>query len=269
MSGISNYSFYSNMGQNTLGADTFIQNLNKSKDSKGATAKGIKNEAVKSGIKSSVKTGSTSTIASGIELSDAAKSMLEKLKEKYDGVDFFVANYETDEEAQKYLSQGSKDYSVLIEPDLLEKMAADEDEAAKYDEIIASSLGQLDDMREQLGEDGKDVKSLGITVSGDGSVKYFAELEKSSERQREAIEKARAEKKEEAKEKEKADEKKAAKDALAEKVAENADMFHTSLKTTVSGSSIEELIENIKAVDWSKITPQARPQAGSFINYGV
>ncbi len=48
------------------------------------------------------------------------------MQKKYGDMDFFVADYSSDDEAQKYLSRGSKDYSVLIEPELLEKMAADE-----------------------------------------------------------------------------------------------------------------------------------------------
>ena len=37
-------------------------------------------------------------------------------------MDFMVAEYEGDDEAAEYLSRGTKDYSVLIEPELLEKM---------------------------------------------------------------------------------------------------------------------------------------------------
>ena len=48
------------------------------------------------------------------------------MQKKYGDRDFFVADYSSDDEAQRYLSRGSKEYSVLIEPELLEKMAADE-----------------------------------------------------------------------------------------------------------------------------------------------
>ena len=40
-------------------------------------------------------------------------------------MDFIVADYESEEEASAYLSRGTKEYSVLIDPELLEEMAAD------------------------------------------------------------------------------------------------------------------------------------------------
>lgn len=61
-----------------------------------------------------------------LELSQDAKDLLSEMQKKYGDMDFFVANYSSDEEAQKYLSRGSKDYSVLIEPELFERMASDE-----------------------------------------------------------------------------------------------------------------------------------------------
>ena len=54
------------------------------------------------------------------------------MQKKYGDMDFFVADYSSDDEAQRYLSRGSKEYSVLIEPELLEKMAADESVKEKY-----------------------------------------------------------------------------------------------------------------------------------------
>ena len=59
------------------------------------------------------------------ELSQGAKELLNEMQKKYGDMDFFVADYSSDDEAQRYLSRGSKEYSVLIEPELLEKMAAE------------------------------------------------------------------------------------------------------------------------------------------------
>ena len=60
-----------------------------------------------------------------LNLSDEAKDLLQELKEKYRNMDFMVAHFSSDEEAQSYLSRGTKDYSVLIDPETLEAMAAD------------------------------------------------------------------------------------------------------------------------------------------------
>ena len=73
-----------------------------------------------------------------VELSDKAKALLEELKKKYGNMDFMIANYDSEEEAAHYLSRGTKEFSVLIEPELLEEMAADESVKEKY-------LGLLDD----------------------------------------------------------------------------------------------------------------------------
>jgi hypothetical protein len=78
-----------------------------------------------------------------VNLSDSAKALLEELKKKYSDMDFFVADYSSDEEAEKYLSRGSKQYSVLIEPDLLEQMASDEDTKNKYLGIIDGATEQI------------------------------------------------------------------------------------------------------------------------------
>ena len=61
------------------------------------------------------------------QLSDKAKALLQDLKKQYSNMDFFVAEYDSEEEAASYLSRGSKDYSVLIDPEELERMAEDED----------------------------------------------------------------------------------------------------------------------------------------------
>ena len=60
------------------------------------------------------------------ELSQGAKDLLNEMQKKYGDMDFFVADYSSDDEAQRYLSRGGKEYSVLIVPELLEKMAADD-----------------------------------------------------------------------------------------------------------------------------------------------
>lgn len=44
------------------------------------------------------------------ELSQGAKDLLSEMQKKYSDMDFFIANYSSDEEAQKYLSRGSKDF---------------------------------------------------------------------------------------------------------------------------------------------------------------
>lgn len=110
-------------------------------------------------------------------LSDGAKKLLSELKEKYKGYDFLVADFETDEEASDILSTGKGEYNVLITPDLLEKMAADEGERAKYENIISGAADQFSEMEKNLTENGKSIlENLGFTVKGDGTVEFYAKL---------------------------------------------------------------------------------------------
>lgn len=111
-------------------------------------------------------------------LSDNAKNLLLELKEKYKGYDFMVGDYETDEQASRILNGGRGTLmNVLITPDLLEEMAADESVKAKYMGIIDEAAGKFNQAKEQLTEDGRSiVEKLGMTVGADGSVSFFAKL---------------------------------------------------------------------------------------------
>ena len=110
-------------------------------------------------------------------LSKEAKDYLAKLKEMYPDYDFIIADYDTDEDASRLLSQGKGELNVLITPDLLEKMATDEATRAKYEDIIAGAKEQFEEINENLTEEGKSiVKTLGITVNADGTVSFYANL---------------------------------------------------------------------------------------------
>ena len=108
-------------------------------------------------------------------LSKEAKDYLAKLKEMYPDYDFIIADYETDEDASRILSQGKGELNVLITPDLLEKMATDEATRAKYEDIIAGAKDQFEEINENLTDEAKSlVKTLGITVNADGTVDFYA-----------------------------------------------------------------------------------------------
>ena len=89
----------------------------------------------------------------------------------------------------------------------------------------------MPEMKEQLEKAGVEVKSFGMEFNDDGTVSYFAVLDKFSEAQKERIENQRAEKAEKT---DKADKKEPYKSYKTGKV--------------VSASSIEELIKKIQDV---------------------
>lgn len=201
--------------------------------------------------------------ASQLELSDKAKALLEELKKKYSNIDFFVADYASEEEAASYLNRGTKEYSVLLDPETLEEMAKDDSVKQEYTDIIDKATGELTDMKEKLGEDGEEVTRIGVIVNNDGTVSYFAELEKMSEKQRERIEKAREEKKEEAAE----EKKKAAREAR--EPSKDGLSFEKTKKTTVKADSVEELMEKIRNVDWSKVPQEEIPDRGARFDFSI
>ncbi|MCM1386728.1 MAG: DUF6033 family protein [Bacillus sp. (in: Bacteria)] len=201
------------------------------------------------------KTDKTQKKESNVQLSKAAKKLLEELKKNYKNMDFIVADYESDEEAASYLSRGTKEYSVLIDPETLEEMAADEDAKAKYTGILEDAVGQLKDMESQLGDKKNDVTHMGISIGKDGQVSYFAELEKAGERQREFVERTRESKKEE-------------RAAQAKKAEEKAAGERTK-RTRVEADSVEELLDKIKAVDWDKVKAEEKATTGSKFDFTI
>ena len=226
-----------------------------------------------------------------VQLSDKAKALLEELRQKYGNMDFFIADYSTDEEAQSYLSRGTKEFSVLIDPATLEAMAADEETKTKYTDMIDKATSQIADIKEQLEEDeGTEVKRIGITFDADGNMSMFAELEQISERRREAIAKEREARKAEKEAAEKAAEKAEEKKAESEKEyvkggleeahgkKEGRNLWDGILppdekvkRTVVSANTVEDLIAQIKNVNWDEIEAvEVKPPAvGSKFDFSL
>ena len=110
------------------------------------------------------------------KLSKTAQDYLEKLKKKYGNMDFIIADYKTDEEADKLLAKGKGEYNVLITPALLERMAADESVAAEYEGKIDQSVESIEQVRTGLGEDADMVDKYGVTFDSEGNMSIRAKL---------------------------------------------------------------------------------------------
>ena len=174
-------------------------------------------------------------IQEGIELSDSAKNLLAELREKYGNMDIAVAEWSTDEEQDHYASLATKDYSVLINPELLEKMASDPSAREEYEAILSGVGEKYDTLKEELGEDADKIEGFTITLDKDGKVSYAVKLlkdmtenSKAEEKRQERLEEKRAEKK------------KAEKEQL-EKVTQKKKETEK-----IQADSIEELVKAIK-----------------------
>lgn len=194
-----------------------------------------------------------------VNLSDKAKNLLKELQKKYKDMDFFVADYETDEEAAACLSRGTGEYSLLISPDELEKMASDQSVRDENLKTLDQALNRLEDMKLQLGGQGQEVSRVGIAIKDNGEVSYFAELEKVSEKQRERIEKQRQDRREEASRTEGGTQKYAG-DKRASFLEKRGK------RTLVYGNSVEELAEKIRKVDWNTIKEERFASQGSHFD---
>ena len=128
----------------------------------------------KNGINGGFKVGAASEKTSG--LSQKAQDYLEKLKKKYGNMDFIISDFSSDEEADKLLAKGKGEYNVLISPDLLERMADDEDTAAEYEAMIDKSVESIDSVRDGLGEDKDMVDKYGVTFDSNGNMTIRAVL---------------------------------------------------------------------------------------------
>lgn len=174
------------------------------------------------------KTENTRNTIGKPEISDTASSYYESLKAKFGDAEFVLIDDEHAANAKEYAANVNtdKEMIVLISESELEAMASDEATRTKNEQLISDGLAQMPGLKEQLEESGVEVKSFGMEFNDDGTLSYFAVLDKSAEAQKERIENIREEKK-----------------AEAEKAREPQKKENL---TTITASSMEELIKKIK-----------------------
>ncbi len=142
------------------------------------------------------------------KLSDRAKEYLNNLKERYGNMDIYVADDVDNSDAQTIMSSGTKEYSAMIDSKTLEAMAADEDVAANYEELINTSIGELEEVKDEFTEKGLNIGAVGISVNEDGEKTYYSiiddslsyydkQLEEQEEKRTKKAEEAKAERKKE------------------------------------------------------------------------
>lgn len=181
------------------------------------------------------------------KLSSTAQKYLENLRKQRGDLDIFVGNSTDDLKA--LAKSGSKEFTVIFSNAEIERMATDEKYAAERMRMVDGTLRMSEAINEKYGYErgfGKqkdvDITKIAIVFDEDGSTKIFAELEKMSKQQRENIEAAREKR---------AEEKKAAKRKDEQKENESVK------RIMVSASSMDELLEKINEVDWSKVKEES------------
>lgn len=186
-------------------------------------------------------------------LSQAARKLLKELKKSYGDMDFIVADYKTKEEAASYLARGTSEYSTLLTPEELEKMAADGNYKKEALQKLDKAVNKLDEMKEKLGDKGNDISRMGVAIGKDGEVSFFAELEKVSEKQRERIERQRE----------------ADREAGKTDSGRMPNGRFSGKRTTVFASSVDELAEKISRVDWNSIKEEPFSPSGQRFDFTI
>lgn len=203
-------------------------------------------------------------------LSKKAQSLLEKLRKTYNDMDFMVADFDKGDNAKEILSHGTKEVSVIFSSSELEKMASDEKYEQEYMNRVQGALRMSEQINREFGfmsafgekSGNSEISKIGISFNSDGTTSYFAELEKSSAKQRERIEAARENKRAAKKEQEKK--------AEREKLENRYLWEDTGIKRmTVQADGVEELLEKIKGVDWDSVKTEKQPQSGGRFDFTI
>ncbi len=178
-------------------------------------------------------------------LSEKGAEYYEQLKKKYGNMDFILVSRDQKENAKAMASSFANPFRmvVLIDEDKIERMATDEDYRNKYEGLIANAAAGLSQMKQSMSSSqANNIVGYGLTVNDDGTTDFFAVLKKSSEAQKERIEK----KHEANVEAKKAEKKKAAKEAYEEKIkAGKEEVLNEEDVDIIMASSIEELMKKI------------------------
>lgn len=235
------------------------------------------------------KAEKTKALSAEEGLSDKAKTYLKNLRRSRNFVDFRIA--EKGKENDALAGKSNKEFTVVLSNEEIEKMATDKkferEQLNTLDQTVKSMLMAQTGIGNDNGANKtnvEDIRSIAAKTQEDGTTMLIASLEKSTSSARKIAEeqdkKREAKKLEEKQEAKRAAEKEAlkggkkagkaqkvekadSKDKLSEieKTKEGeteTERIHDAEKTAVKrvevrGRTIEELMENLKKLDWTKV----------------
>ncbi len=216
-----------------------------------------KKEAVK---KEETKTTANTGISKNNEgkLSSKAQDLLKNIRKQYGDYDIFIGNNTDD--LKSLAKSGSKEFTVIFSNTELEKMSSDEKYANEKLQAVEGAVKMSEQINEKYGFQRMlgqgdatlgEISKIGIVFNDDGTTSFFAELEKTSAKQRDRIEKNREENR-------------------TEKEIKSYSKGNPETKrTNVFANSMDELLEKIMAVDWSTIKADKIPGSGEKIDYSI
>lgn len=176
-------------------------------------------------------------------LSKKAQSVLDALTAKYgSNTSFIVRDFSSDEEAKSILSDSTSEFSVLITPDELEKMANDKSYMKEKLDGIDGAMRMTEQINAQFGytnadKDGltkNDISKIGISFDNNGKMTLFADLEKATKANNDRINEA-------------------AKKRASEKKSSASSKYTVTKKATITASTTEELLKKLKGFSWKDV----------------
>lgn len=175
-------------------------------------------------------------------LSKKAQSVLDALTAKYgSNTSFIVRDFSSDEEAKSILSDSTSEFSVLLTPDELEKMANDKSYMKEKLDGIDGAMRMTEQINVQFGytnadKDGltkNEISKIGVSFDNNGKMTLFADLEKATkvnnDRTNQAANKA------------------------SDKKSSSNSKYTVKKKTTITASTTEELLKKLKGFSWKDV----------------
>ena len=178
------------------------------------------------------------------KLSDKAQKYLDELRKQYGNYDFIIADRGDDYKG--LLKQSSKEISVVLSSEELEKMANDENYASekmRNVKTIERMTGRIMDeygFESAWGKDnngGIEISKITVSVDDDGKMKIFSELERASEKRQEQMDKIREKR---------ADDKKAAEKKAKKAEADEDRKNHSKISFEIEADSEEDFIRKLR-----------------------
>lgn len=200
------------------------------------------------------KTDETSNNKNTTPLSKKAQSVLDALTARYGDMDFYVQDFSGDAEAKEIMSGSTRDFSVLLSPDELEKMANDKaymnekldsiDGAVRMSEQINSQFGFTSTDKNALLKN--EITRLGISFDGSGKMTLFADLERTAKNSGSKT------------------------DSASRRPYQNKSSAKSTgkQKYTVSAPSADELLRKLKGFSWENV-PVTEEKENFIWNFDV
>ncbi len=212
-------------------------------------------------------------LSSIVTLEEAGRSWVLIVKDKLKRKEIDINNWDSDDPlVQACLDRfktdmGDKYKDHIFSKEEMEKMASNSKYYAEKMHSIQGALRMSEEINAQFGferafgkttEIGNSIDSdmkitkFGISFNSDGSTSFFAQLEKTSENQKDYLEKIQ--------------EKKAAEKKEAKKKERSTQV--NIKRATVEANSKEELLDKIKNIEWDSIKPEDN-KIGSRFDFSI